>query len=146
MFMNSIIDIADSLITDVIENPSLGDIRFLKAYGASNYNPSYEGFTAVVNIDEVKRSGGFVSRLYKTNTYGEAFSAELRVRLYAGSEVSGDSLTRNAVALREAVISADSYGFIDNSRISPIEYESGSGALYRELSFYLEYVLCEAIV
>ena len=61
MFMNSIIDIADSLITDVIENPSLNNIRFVRAYGASNYNPSYEGFTAVVNIDEVKRSGGFVS-------------------------------------------------------------------------------------
>jgi hypothetical protein len=144
--MNSIIDIAESLITDVIDNRDFENINFVKSYGAGEYNPSHTAFTAVVGIENIERKDGYISRLYKYDTYGDVFSAELNIRLYGGYDTSGESLTRTALDLRQAVISADSDGFIDKSRISSLKYESGTSAVYRDISFDIEYVLCEAMV
>lgn len=144
--MNSIIDIAENLITDVKENQAFSNVTFVKAYSVYDYNPSYGGFTAVVNIDEVERSEGYLSRLYKADTYGDIFFAKLIVRLYAGNNTSGDSLTKTALSLKQSILSADSDGFINKSKIGPIKYESDTAAVYREISFDIEYVLCEAII
>lgn len=146
MFMNSIIDIADNLITDVADNLEFENVKFIKAYGINEFNPSQEGFTAVVNIDNIERGTTYISGLYDTDTLGEVFSAGLVIRLYGGEFTSGESLTRMACNLREAVISADSDGFIDKSAISSIKYENNSASVYREIRFDIEYVLCEAIV
>ncbi len=144
--MNSIIDIADSLASEVMENSEFDGIKFLKAYGAEFYDPSYENLTAVVNIEDVERSQTYLSRLYKPGSRGDVFSAKLTVRIYGGSDISGYSLTRTSMSLCKAFINADSSGFICESKITPIKYENDTGAVYREIILYLEYVLCEAVV
>ncbi len=144
--MNNITDIADTLIKNAKHNPQLSDIRFIKAYNTTANNPNEDGCTAVVSIESVQRSKGFVSRLYKQNTYGDVFVARLNVRLYAGNDISGASLTKTALIIRNALIEADSEGYIENSNISSIKYENDSSAVYRDISFDIEYVLCEAVV
>lgn len=144
--MNNITDIADTLIKNAKQNPGLCDIRFIKAYNTATNNPDENCYTAVVSIESVKRSSGFVSRLYKQNTYGDVFVAKLNVRLYAGNDISGASLTKSALLIRNAMIESDSEGYIDSSNIGSIEYEKDSSAVYRDISFDIEYILCEAVV
>lgn len=144
--MNSIIDIAESLIADVKEKPDFSNIKFLKAYGVSDYNPDFGSTAAVVNIEEVERCAGYLSRLYDAETYGDVYNAKLTIRVYAPDDVSGESLTEISVKLRQAVTDADNCGFINKSKISSIKYENGTGAVYRDISFFIEYVLCEAAV
>lgn len=144
--MNSIFDIVEGLIDDLSENENLRDITFIKAYDADDYNPSQNTLTAVFNIDELKRRGGFIQRLYRRGTYGDIFSAKLIIRLYGGNYVFGDGLTKALVRLRNEIALADSDGFFDSGVISSICYEKETGAIYRELTFNIEYVLCEAML
>ncbi|MCH5303398.1 MAG: hypothetical protein J1E41_00920 [Ruminococcus sp.] len=144
--MNSITDIADTLIRDAKKDSQLDDIHFLKEHTLVTYNSNDEGLTAVVNIEDVRHLKSFVSRLYKLGSYGDIFSSKLNIRLYAGSDIWGYDLIKNALILRKAIIDADSSGFIKNSSISQVKYENNSGAVYRDISFNIEYVLCEAVV
>ena len=89
--MNSIIDIADNLINEVKESGEFESVRFFKAYSEKDYNPSYEGITAVVNIDSIERGNSYISGLFKFDTYGEVHLADLTLRVYAGDSVSGES-------------------------------------------------------
>lgn len=144
--MNSIIDIAECLINGIKDNPEFENIKFLKAYGISDYNPCYGSVTAVVNIEEIERNKGYLARLYDTQTYGDVFLSKLTIRVYAPDDTSGESLTETSVKIRQAVTYADSYGFINESKISAIKYENETGAVFREVTFLIEYVLCEAAV
>lgn len=146
VLINSIIDIADSLINSVENNPELSGIEFLRAYDTAFLNPKHNGIKAVFGIGNTSRKEGFVSKLYEINTLGDICSGEISVRLYGGSDISGDSLTLACVNLRNAIIQSDSNGFISKSTISPVKYEYDTSAVYRELKFYVEYVLCEAVV
>lgn len=144
--MNSIIDIAESLINGIKDDPGFSDIKFLKAYGVSDYEPCRGSVSAVVNIEDTERGKGYLSRLYDAQTYGDVYSAKLTIRVYAPDNISGESLTETALKIRRAVVNADSGGFIYKNKISPIKYENDTGAVYREVSFLIEYVLCEAAV
>ncbi len=146
VLINSIIDIADSLINSVKNNPEFSGVEFLKAYDTASCNPKSDGIKAFVNIENTERKEGFVSGLYKTDTYGDVCSGEINVRLYGGNDITGESLTLACVRLKNAVINADYEGFISKSVISPVKYEYSTSAVYRELKFNIEYVLCEAIV
>lgn len=144
--MNSIIEIADSLINTVKESGDFESVKFLKAYNEKDYNPSHEGITAVVDLDTIEKGNSYISGLFKFDTVGEVYLADLTLRVYAGDSVSGDSLTCECIRLKDAVLSADSEGYIVKSKISPIRYESTTAAVYREITFEIEYVLCEAAV
>ncbi len=144
--MNSIIDYVDNLISTLSDNPAFSGYNFKKVYVVGDYDPVHNEFTAVFNIDEVKCSDSFISGLFRRNTLADIYKARLVIRLYGGNTVSGNSLTRSAVKLKKAVLQADSGGFINSAVISPIKYESKTGAVYRELVFNIEYVLCEAVV
>jgi hypothetical protein len=144
--MNSIIDIAESLINGIKDNPEFGNIKFLKAYGISDYDPCHGCVTAAVNIEEIERTKGYLARLYDAQTYGDVFSAKLTIRVYAPDDTSGESLSETSLKIRQAVTEADSCGFINESKISAIKYENDTGAVFREVTFLIEYVLCEAAV
>lgn len=144
--MNSIIDIADSLINNIAELSEFENVEFIKAYDTSAYNPRRDGITAVVDVENIERTDGYITRLYKIDRYGDVYSAKLSVKLYGGSDISGESLTSVSLNLKNAVNVCDNHEFITKSKISPIIYESGTNAVYREISFNIEYVLCEAVV
>lgn len=144
--MNSINDIAESLINSIKDNPEFANVKFLKAYGVSDYDPGHGSISAVVNIEDIERGKSYLSRLYDAQTYGDVFSSKLTIRVYATENISGESLTETSVKLRQAIINADGGGFIYKNKISPINYENDTGAVYREINFLIEYVLCEAAV
>lgn len=143
---DSIVEVIDNIIEKVTTSTKVNNISFYKAYDTRDYSMLLGGFTALVDIKEIKKHKGFISRLYKNGILGDVFTSKLVIRLYGGNYVTGESLTTACVELREEVISADEDGFIEDNSIGPISYESDTGNIYRELEFDFEYVLCEAVL
>lgn len=143
--MNGIIEYTENIIDTLRNDPAFRLYTFVWTYPVRDYDPVHIELFAVFNIDEIKTRDGLISRLYSRNMYGDVYKAKLTVRLYGGNTITGDSLSLSSVKLYKAVLAADSGELITDSCITPIQYENGTGAVYRELVFNLEYVLCGAV-
>lgn len=119
--MTDIKQIVDNLILSVKQELQDNSIRFIKAYNNKTAEKPVSGLLAVVGIESINKTGGFVD-----------FS-ELSIRLMGGQSITDEELCSAALMLAEALESVDEYGYIESISVTKPSYDKNTTALYRDI-------------
>ena len=131
----------DNLIRNIKDTGSVDDIRFVRAYNASEKQKPLSGLCAVVSLTEVGPRTRFISGLAPNGLHGEVYSASLILRLYSSG--TGEQLTDAALRLSDAVKTADVGRLVNDVKIKSICFDKDCCEVYRDVCAGLGFLLCE---
>lgn len=132
--MTDINALTDSLVRQAKQSGTLGTLRFYKGYRSAAANIPVVGAAAAVEPIEEKKRVAFVSENI------EIVDSELRIRLFAGTGLSGAELVDKARALVNS-FRDNGDGYISDWKISRVYHDKNLSTFYRDIVFTLSY--CE---
>lgn len=141
--MTEIEEIVDSLITKTKETPELSSVRFIKAYRESEAETPVSGYLAVVSVESVSKSKGFLGDDVASGLKGERFSALVRVKIYAPHYEKGQDLTGISGIFCSSVKKADTDDVIEGISFSPAGFDQQLNAMYRCCNLSIGFYLCQ---
>lgn len=135
--MKMIIETVNNFIKKVKENRSLNDVTFVKAFKENLAHNSFDGFIAVVIIENISVGKKFVG-----NLAGKMYNTKVLLKVYCGDDISGETLSDATLKISDAVSKADTQGMISDINISPIVFDKDINAICRNINIEFEFCLC----
>jgi hypothetical protein len=132
----------DRLIRRIKLFPELEGVRFVREYAGRRIETPISGYIAVVSLNKTERGEEFLGGL-SGELRSECYRAEGEIRLFAPRSENGAGLSELSVRLISSLRAADEEGIITDAKVSAIEFEASLNAIFRRLSFTLDFCLCE---
>ena len=85
--------------------------------------------------------GGYLSPSIK----GESYNAGVEIRVYAPATENGSGLSEIVSEILLGLKTADAEKTITHSEAASIEFDPDMNAIYRTVSFNMEFCLCEEV-
>ena len=141
--MTAIREQTDCIIRRLRTQQALRDVRFVREFSEEFIETPIEGYLAAVSITGTSRKQDFVGGLAATGVKGSLYAAEVEIRVYSPYCESGTSLSEIVSAMMTGLREADEEHLITACTASPIAFDNELNCIYRNLSFTLEFCLCE---
>ena len=133
----------DRLIVRLKQLEALENLRFVREYGPHKKESPLKGALAVVSIKEVSLTKSFIGGVSEGGVKGEKYSATVSIRVYAPNMESGNGLSETVGELMLGLRVSDEEKIITDMSASAIEFDAEIGAVYRTVSFGVDFFLCE---
>lgn len=133
--------IIDSMIYRLKELPECENVRFVREYPKMDSENPIIGFLAVVEVKKVVLGSGYLGGIAPSGEKGELYSAEGEIMVYAPKNQNGNGLSQLVFKMLKTLGSADEDKFVVAAKAGSIEFDTNLSAVFRRISFKLEF--CE---
>lgn len=141
--MTAIREQLDAIILGLKRLSVTDGVRFVREYAAEMMEAPITGFIAAVGVTNTERSQGFLGSDATASLKGEMFAADVEIRVYAPYHTNGSGLSEMVSGMLTGLREADEAGIITAASASAIEFDAENNAVFRRLSFRMEFCLCE---
>ena len=125
MILNRIEKQVDRIIAGLKVNEALKNVRFIREYGSDEAPSPVNGMTAVVSVRDMSTEKSYIGGYLSPSIKGESYNAGVEIRVYAPATENGSGLS--------------------HSEAASIEFDPDMNAIYRTVSFNMEFCLCEEV-
>lgn len=144
--MNQIEKQVDRIIAGIKLIDELKTVRFVREYGSHNVEMPIQGLIAVVSVTDTSLSKSYIGGYMSSSVKGEQYSANVEIRVYAPADENGSGLSEVVSEILIGLKKADSEKIITESSASSIAFDPDMNAIYRTVSFSIEFCLCEEVI
>lgn len=137
--MDRIKQLTDGIVKRLKACEGLGDVRFVREYGARNAETPVTGWLAAVCVTGAKLTQRYMGDFISSDKKGAKCTADVELRLYAPQSESGGGLTAKTSALLNALKEADHGRMIGAVSASAIRFDAEIGSVYRSVCFTLTF-------
>ena len=137
--MDLIKQLTDDIVKRLKTCEGLGDVRFVREYGARNAESPVTGWLAAVCVTETKLTQRYMGDCISPGKKGARCTADVELYLYAPHSESGSGLSAKTSSLLNALGKADPERIIGAVAASPIKFDSEIGSVYRKVSFTITF-------
>lgn len=144
--MNQIEKQIDRIIAGLKLIDSLKSVRFVREYGSHSVEMPIKGLIAVVSLTDTSQSKSYIGGYMSSSVKGEQYTANAQIRVYAPADENGSGLSEVVSEILTGLKKADGEKIIAESNASSIAFDPDMNAIYRTVSFSVEFCLCEEVV
>lgn len=145
MILNRIEKQVDRIIAGLKVNEALKNVRFIREYGSDEAPSPVNGMTAVVSVRDMSTEKSYIGGYLSQSIKGESYSAGVEIRVYAPATENGSGLSEVVSEILLGLKTADAEKTITHSEAASIEFDPDMNAIYRTVSFNMEFCLCEEV-
>lgn len=145
MILNRIEKQVDRIIAGLKVNEALKNVRFIREYGSDEAPSPVNGMTAVVSVRDMSTEKSYIGGYLSPSIKGESYSAGVEIRVYAPATENGSGLSEVVSEILLGLKTADAEKTITHSEAASIEFDPDMNAIYRTVSFNMEFCLCEEV-
>lgn len=143
--MNQIEKQIDRVIAGLKLIEALKPVRFVREYGSHTVEMPIKGFLAVVSLTDTSLSKSYIGGYMSSSVKGEQYEAKGEIRVYAPATENGSGLSEVVTEILTGLKKADSQKIISQTSASSIAFDPDMNAIYRTVSFSIEFCLCEEV-
>lgn len=143
--MNQIENQIDQIIFALKSIDALDSVRFIREYGSHTAEVPISGMLAVVSVLDMTHSKDYIGGYLSSALKGEQYSAKAEIRVYAPATENGNGLSEIVSEILLGLKKVDSQKIIQNLNASSIEFDTDMNAIFRTISFEIEFCLCEEV-
>ena len=129
----------DTIIDSLKASPGFENVRFVREYGNTYIENPISGFLAVVRVKGFGVSESYLGGLAPDKSKGCLSFAEAEIAVYAPKSKNGSGLSKIAGDMISVLKTVDDGSTISGLRASSIEFDQNLCAVFRRLSFKLEF-------
>ena len=144
--MNQIEKQIDRIIAGLKLIDSLKSVRFVREYGSHSVEIPIKGLIAVVSVTDTAQSKSYIGGYMSSSVKGEQYTANAQIRVYAPADENGSGLSEVVSEILTGLKKADGEKIIAESNASSIAFDPDMNAIYRTVSFSVEFCLCEEVI
>lgn len=144
--MNQIEKQIDRIIAGLKLIDSLKSVRFVREYGSHSVEMPIKGLIAAVSLTDTSQSKSYIGGYMSSSVKGEQYTANAQIRVYAPADENGSGLSEVVSEILTGLKKADGEKIIAESNASSIAFDPDMNAIYRTVSFSVEFCLCEEVV
>lgn len=133
----------DRIIVGLKHIDSLAGVRFVREYGSHKVETPIKGLLAVVSVRETVLASSYIGGYLSSSVKGEQYSAVAEIRVYAPSTENGAGLSETVGNILSGLRDADKDRIITQASATPIAFDSDMNAIYRTVSFGIDFCLCK---
>lgn len=141
--MNQIEKQVNDIIAGLKGIESLKSVRFVKEYGSHNVENPISGLIAVVSVTDTSLSKSFVGGYMSSSVKGDEYTAHAEIRVYAPATENGNGLSEIVSEILTGLKKADTQKIIVDTNASSIAFDPDMNAIYRVVSFGMEFCIYE---
>ena len=134
--MNRIEKQVDRIIAGLKVNEALKNVRFIREYGSDEAPSPVNGMIAVVSVRDMSTEKSYIGGYLSPSIKGESYNAGVEIRVYAPATENGSGLSEVVSEILLGLKTADA---------ASIEFDPDMNAIYRTVSFNMEFCLCEEV-
>ena len=131
----------DTIINTLKARPEFENVRFVREFTAQYAETPISGFPAAVRVIGTGLTESYLGELASAQVRGDMYSAEVEIRIFAPKDQNGSGLSTLTGEMLTALKEADKEGIITELRAGAIEFDTNLSAIFRRLSFKMEFVL-----
>lgn len=143
--MNRIEKQVDRIIAGLKVNEALKNVRFIREYGSDEAPSPVNGMIAVVSVRDMSAEKSYIGGYLSPSIKGESYNAGVEIRVYAPATENGSGLSEVVSEILLGLKTADAEKTITHSEAASIEFDPDMNAIYRTVSFNMEFCLCEEV-
>lgn len=133
----------DAIIRSLKRQPAMERVRFVREYAAENEEMPLCGVLAVVGVTQTTREKGYIGGFLSSSVKGESYGAKAEIRVYAPADENGNGLSEIVGEMLAGLEAADAEHIITEAGASSIEFDPDVNAVFRKLTFQIEFCVCE---
>lgn len=145
MILNRIEKQVDRIIAGLKVNEALKNVRFIREYGSDEAPSPVNGMIAVVSVRDMSTEKSYIGGYLSPSIKGESYNAGVEIRVYAPATEYGSGLSEIVSEILLGLKTADAEKTITHSEAASIEFDPDMNAIYRTVSFNMEFCLCEEV-
>lgn len=134
----------DTIINTLKAMPEFEDVRFVREFTTQYAETPISGFLAAVRVIDTGLVESYLGEIALSPLKGDVFSAEAEIRIFAPKNQSGSGLSTLTGKMLTALKEADKEGIITELSAGTIEFDTNLSAIFRRLSFKVEFLLIGA--
>lgn len=134
----------DTIINTLKAMPEFENVRFVREFTAQYAETPINGFLAAVRVISTGLTESYLGEIALSPLKGDVFSAEAEIRIFAPKNQSGSGLSTLTGKMLTALKEADKEGIITELSAGAIEFDTNLSAIFRRLSFKMEFLLIGA--
>ena len=131
----------DTIINTLKARPEFENVRFVREFTTQYAETPISGFLASVRVISTGLSESYLGRKALSQIKGDMYSAGAEIIIFAPQSQNGSGLSTLAGEMLTALKEADSDGIITELSAGAIEFDANLSAIYRKLSFKMEFML-----
>ena len=137
--MNRIEKQVDRIIAGLKVNEALKNVRFIREYGSDEAPSPVNGMIAVVSVRDMSTEKSYIGGYLSPSIKGESYNAGVEIRVYAPATENGSGLSEVVSEILLGLKTADAEKTITHSEAASIEFDPDMNAIYRTVSFNMEF-------
>lgn len=130
----------DSIVRNLKAFPEFSQVRFVRGYTDKLTETPVSGFLAVAGVKSTEPAESYLGGLIAPLRRGRLIRAEAEIRVYAPKSQNGSGLSELAGEMLYRLEDADEESIVTAARAGAIEFDTNVSAVFRRLSFNIEYV------
>ena len=131
----------DTIINTLKARPEFENVRFVREFTTQYAETPINGYLAAVRIISTKLTESYLGAKASQQIKGDLYSAEAEIRIFAPQSQNGSGLSTLAGVMLTAIKEADTDGIITELSAGAIEFDTNLSAIFRKLSFKMEFML-----